>query len=376
MSELGDLLELMYTATSRYTTLRVTIREWQHLERTERAFQRYAEALDAPGGRGAMVMVGFGFGTEPPPKTTETLIRIWTAPQAKTRMERSGDGEPQTTVSDGEQVWTFAPSLGAYVNPAQGMYHGFEHLADPSLLLGQLVLEPASATSVAGRDAILVRATSRGREGLGFPGLAEGAERHELAVDTERGILLRVVSYFDGEEFTSYEVLDVAFDETFPDDTFVFSPPPGEEVRDIDSTFPMPEHVTIEEAARRAPFTTLLPRRLPEGATLELFYNPGSDRPPMPVSVTLAYRFESAGHSLAIAQTGGPEPVGADEGWERLERDGQVMRIRDEYGQRLVVLERYGTHVMVTSDLDRDTLVEIAYSLEPAPSEPPRLVDA
>ena len=31
---------------------------------------------------------------------------------------------------------------------------------------------------------------------------------------------------------------------------------------------------------------------------------------------------------------------------------------------------------MMTSDLDRETLVEIALSLEPAPTEPPRLVDA
>jgi hypothetical protein len=249
-------------------------------------------------------------------------------------------------------------------------------MTDPSLLLAQLEVEATGRADVTGRQAILVRATRRGREWHGPAGLPEGAHHHELAVDAERGVLLRTVSVLDGQEFHSNEVLEIAFDEPFPEDTFVFTPPAGEEIRDAESAFPPHEDVTIEEAARLAPFTVLAPRRLPQGAELRVHFFPGSERTQWPPAVSLVYWFESARHSLSISQTGEPQPVGADEGWERLERDGQVMRFRDEYGQRLVVLERYGTHVMVTSDLDRDTLVEIAYSLEPAPSEPPRLVDA
>jgi outer membrane lipoprotein-sorting protein len=374
MSELGDLLELMYTATSRYTTLRATYREWDHLERSERAFRRYAETLDAPGGRGGMVMIGFGFSGGQPPDETEALIGIWMAPPAKMRMERTGYPEAHTVVSDGEQEWTYSPSLGAIVNPAAGSYHGFEHLTDPSLLLAQLEVEATGRASVAGREAILVRATRRGREWHGPAGLPEGAHHHELAVDAERGVLLRTASVLDGQEFHSHEVLEIAFDEAFPDDTFVLTPPAGEEIRDAQSAFPPHEDVTIEEAARLAPFTVLAPRRVPEGAELRVHFFPGSERMQAPPAVSLAFWFESARHSLSLTQTREPQPVG-DEGWEQLERDRQVMRFREEYGQRLLDFERDGTHVMVTSDLDRETLVAIALSLEPAPTEPPRLVD-
>jgi outer membrane lipoprotein-sorting protein len=317
MSELGDLLELMYTAAKRYTTLRATIREWQHLARSERAFQRYAETLDAPGGRGSMVMMGFGFSAGQPPDETEALIEIWMAPPARMRMERTGYPEAHTVVSDGEQEWAYSPSLGAIVNPAAGSYHGFEHLTDPSLLLAQLEVEVTGRASAPEREAILVRATRRGREWHDPAGLPEGADHHELAVDAERGVLLRTVSFLDGQEFHSHEALEIAFDEAFPEDTFVFTPPAGEEIRDAESAYPPQEDVTIEEAARLAPFTVL----------------------------------------------------------ERLERDGQTMGCCEQFGQRLLLLERHGTHVMVTSDLDRETLVEIALSLEPAPAEPPRLVD-
>lgn len=54
---------------------------------------------------------------------------------------------------------------------------------------------------------------------------------HELAVDAERGVILRATSFIDGQEFFVHEVLEIAFDEDFPDDTFVFTPPPGERSR-------------------------------------------------------------------------------------------------------------------------------------------------
>ncbi len=372
MSELGDLLELMHGAAGRYTTLRATIREWRHLERSQRAFERHMEAVES-GGR---TMVSYGFCAELPPETMEAPTRIWLAPPAKLRMERTGEGEAHTVVSDGAHEWSYEPSLGAMVYPAtSGSYRGFEHLTDPSMLLGLLDLQPVGSTSVAGRAAILVQARGRGTVWHGPAGLPEGAERHELAVDAERGVLMRAVSFLDEQEFFSHEVLEIAFDESFPDDTFVFTPPAGEEIRDAESAFPPPQHTTIEEAARLAPFTVLLPRRLPEGATLHVVYNPGSERVASPPSVNLVYWFEGAGHSLSIGQTGEPQVPG-DFGEETLERHGMALRLHDEHRQRLLVCERHGTHVMMTSDLEGETLVEIALSLEPAPTEPPRLVDA
>jgi hypothetical protein len=373
VSELGDVLELMHGARGRYSTLRATIREWQHLERSARAFERHVDAASARGGSGSF-MVSYGFGAEQPPEATEALIRLWVMPPAKVRMERT-DAEAHTFVTDGEREWSYSPSTGAMVNPAGGSFIGFEHLTDPALVLGRVDLEPIGGTSVAGRAAIRVRAIRRRREWHEPSGLPEWADHHDFAVDAERGVLLRAASVFDGEEFQSNEVREIAFDESFPDGTFVFTPPPGEEIRDAETAFPPPQHVTIDEAARLAPFTVLLPRRLPEGAMMHLLYNPGSERVGAPVSVHVTYWFEGAGHSLSIGQTREPQ-LPEEVGWETRRRDGTTFRVHDQYGQRHVVCERHGTHVMVTSDLDLETLIEIALSLEPAPTEPPRLVDA
>jgi hypothetical protein len=279
-------------------------------------------------------------------------------------------------VTDGERCWSYSPSIGAIVNPAGGAFYGFEHLTDPSLLLGRLDLAPSGASTIAGRDAILVRATDRYREWHSPGGLPEWADHHELAVDSERGVLLRCGSFFDGEEFLSFEVTEIAFDEAFPDDTFVFTPPADEEIRDAEAAFPHRHDVTIEDAASLADFTVLIPRRIPEGAELRIDYFPGWERTDQPPSVSLAYWFESASHSLSIGQSGDSRHVLGSLSWEELERDGQTLRYCDQYGQRLLALERAGTHVILQSDLDRETLIEIALSLESAPTEPPRLVDA
>jgi outer membrane lipoprotein-sorting protein len=376
MSELGDLLELMYGATGRFTSLRATIREWTHLERSGLAVERHMEAIEAVG-RGTQ-MIAYGYpGDEPQPEVYEAYVNVWLAPPASWRLERQGsEVDEQLVVTDGERCWSYSASMGAIVNPAAGAYHGFEHLADPSLLLGRLDLEPLRHVTVAGRDTILVRATDRHREWHGPGGLPHWAGYHELAVDSERGVLLRCTSFFDGQEFLTHEMTEVAFDERFPDDTFVFTPPPGEEILDAEAAFPHREDVTIEEAARLADFTVLLPRRLPEGAELRVHYFPGWERTDQPPSVTLAYWFESARHSLSIGQSGDARTVPGGMAWEEIERDGELLRFCDQYGQRLLALERAGTHVMVHSDLDRETLVEIALSLEPASAEPPRLIDA
>jgi outer membrane lipoprotein-sorting protein len=376
MSELGDLLELMHGATGRYASLRATIREWTHLERTGQAVERHMQALEAGGRGNRMVSYGYPGSDELQPEVHETVMKLWLASPETWRLERhGGQVEEQLVVTDGEHCWSYSPSYGAIVNPAGGATYGFEHLTDPSLLLGRLDLEPMGRTTIAGRDAVHVRATDRHREWHSPGGLPEWATHHELDVDFERGVLLRCGSFFDGEEFLTYEVTEVAFDETFPADTFVFAPPPGEEILDPEAAFPHGQEMTIEEAARLADFTVLIPRRIPEGAELRVHYSPGWARNDQPPMVWLNYWFESARHSLAFGQSGDDRHLLSSLSWEQLEHDGQELRVSDQHGQRLLALERAGTYVVVQSDLDRETLIEIALSLEPAPMEPPRLVD-
>jgi hypothetical protein len=163
MSELGDVLELMYTATSRYTTLRATVRDWTHLERSRLAMERYVERLKASGhGTSSVAFYAEGHGgAEPQPETTEN---VWLEVPAKVRIERRGArDEIHTIVADGEREWSYSPSCGAIVNPASG-YHDFGYLTDPSTLSAELLLEPIGRTRAAGRAAMQTRATTRGWE--------------------------------------------------------------------------------------------------------------------------------------------------------------------------------------------------------------------
>ena len=90
-----------------------------------------------------------------------------------------------------------------------------------------------------------------------------GADELRLEVDAERGALLRIESRFEGHPFTLSEALEIAFDEQLPEDTFVFTPPPGEEVRSVAARFPVQHDLTIEQAVALAPFTVWIPARMP-----------------------------------------------------------------------------------------------------------------
>ena len=47
-----------------------------------------------------------------------------------------------------------------------------------------------------------------------------GADDYELVVDAERGTILRLASRLEGRAFDTTEVLDISFDEAFPEGTF------------------------------------------------------------------------------------------------------------------------------------------------------------
>jgi hypothetical protein len=69
-----------------------------------------------------------------------------------------------------------------------------------------------------------------GDRGRGLHGLIIGdADRIDLSVDRERGVLLRAASWFEGSMYRTVEALSVAFDETFPSDAFEIDPLPGQD---------------------------------------------------------------------------------------------------------------------------------------------------
>jgi hypothetical protein len=65
--------------------------------------------------------------------------------------------------------------------------------------------------------------------GRGLHGLIIGdADRIDLSVDRERGVILRAASWFEGSMYRTVEALDVAFDERFPSGAFEIEPLPGQ----------------------------------------------------------------------------------------------------------------------------------------------------
>jgi hypothetical protein len=123
-----------------------------------------------------------------------------------------------------------------------------------------LDFDEISAGECAGRPTVRVhalpRAAAEGHDDAALWRLgAMGADELHLDVDAERGTLLRAEARFEGRPFAISELLEITFDEQFPDDTFEFTPPPGEEIRSIAEQFPIRRNLTIEQTVALAPFT-------------------------------------------------------------------------------------------------------------------------
>jgi hypothetical protein len=89
---------------------------------------------------------------------------------------------------------------------------------DPSPLLGVYRFDLGAATMRNDRRAVKVTASRRpGARSHGFDHLSDHLA---LDVDEDRGVLLRAGVLAEGEEPSSSEVVEIAFDEPIPPDLF------------------------------------------------------------------------------------------------------------------------------------------------------------
>ena len=379
MSELGDVLELMHTAHRRFHSVRIETRECRHRERSQRAFERYAAENADRVGTG-YVALGSDRGEDEAPEASEARARLWLVKPYRRRVERRGrDGRTRyesVSVHDGPRWWSYH----AYGDTAEvvsneedeSIGHGgqteLDYLLDPARLLPSLDLEPAGRTTRAGRDALAVRATPR-RDGDFFgPGLPAGGDEHELAVDAERGVLLRAVSRLDGEEFWRVDVDEIAFDVEFLPETFRFEVPPGVRVRRPGG--PRLEELSLDAAVRRAPFTLWKVPHLAPGWTVRVLLVDDDDSAE-PV-VNLQYHRNDAAEQFSIVH----RPAGTRARWtgygkiREVERDAVGITIIEPEvrgGPTIVQLDRGATALELHSqNLDAERLLELATSLVPA----------
>ena len=142
-------------------------------------------------------------------------------------------------------------------------------------------------------------------------------------------------------------------------------------------------HVTLEEAAREAPFTVWVPARVPEGFRLAHVLVAGErERATIQASVLLAYMPAAGTHQLSLHETKGgsaaPSVWAPSAEPQLVERGGRTLRVLERgdeqpWRENQVSLELEGTAITLTSDLDLETLLELVDALVPAPTEPPRL---
>lgn len=383
MTELAELLELLHGAGTRWQRVRLVMRRWGDSERSGVALNRHADRRATVGqSRGTLFAIG---STRQGPSTWETETRAWVdRPADRTHVETSGDHGDRLTIRAGRLWWAYTPQSGSISNetePEVGGGNGgdFDWMLKPACLLPSLDFTPAGLTEVAGRHAVNSVAVPRPPDPRGgFEAhFAHGADDVRLAVDVERGVILRAEARIDSEPFALFEITEIAFDEDFPDDLFRFASPDGSPVRSPRGMFPHPESMSVEEVARRASFTVLVPTRLPDGWTLDASYVPPSDRPARKDAVTIRVLEERhKSPRLRIQQSS--EPLQDMLDWEIIEHNGcsiSVFANNTPGGAYEAKVEIRGTHVRVSGDLEQAAFLDIVGSLGPAPTELPPMLD-
>ena len=197
MGRLGHVIELMHAARERYSMLEFDL----HIRVDDDLLIEREGSV--PGAD--------------PLGVREDDVKVWVASPWRWRMRFEGQIHTHQQGRDGDRWWSTDPNgltTGVAgrtgVEGPLGEVQPFEELWDPALLIAELWLDPGGQTETAGRTGIAVKATPRPTprpNGLDFILLEwPGGDRHELIVDLELGVLLRLASFWRGREIVREEV--------------------------------------------------------------------------------------------------------------------------------------------------------------------------
>jgi hypothetical protein len=313
-------------------------------------------------------------------------FRIWRSGSRVREEQHGGSRDGYYSVRNGEVWWSWDERMGATSNEddpsvGSGIGEQLSVMFDPTPLLGALQFRLVGSSRVAGRVALLAEAVPRASDPRRPPRafelhqLGSGADLYTLEVDAQHGVLLRAVARRSGEPFHEITTVEIAFDEPIGDELFCFEPPAGEQVQPVGQR-PRPQHITTTEAQRRAPFTVLIPDRIPADWHVHCVLIEPSQRPPRPAGVSLDYRSDDGHESVSLSQysaSNKPEQYDlmiAGDGWRTITHDGTAVQVRRGGPQSQAHIERDSTFVFLTSEtLSGDHLAAIAAGLKRAPGE-------
>jgi hypothetical protein len=382
---LGALLALLHRADAAFDRVEATYRIWRHAERAAAAWRAEIEEDKRRGT--SVTSFGLAAGSDRPVETEEVL-RLWRAADRVRAERRGGARDGAYAVRDGDLWWSWDEHTGAMSNqddPTVGFSVGEEvsFMLDPTPLLGSLRFAPTGSGHVAGRDTLTVDAVPRlvdpRRHALAFElhQLGRGADRYTLEVDAGLGVLLDATAWHDGEPFHRITTEQIAFDHAIADEHFAFLPPPGEQIQPTRGQHRL-VHLSPPDAQRRAPFTVLIPDRIPPNWHCTCAFIAPSVRPPSPASISLNYHSDDGHESVSLSEyAAGDKPDQYDlmiqhGGWRTSTRNGTDVQVRGPGGagsQAQAYIERAEAFVFLTSEtLAAAELATLAAALKPAPS--------
>ena len=225
--------------------------------------------------------------------------------------------------------------------------------------------------ATAGCDCARVRATLRTGGQIWPHWLPPGADEYEFHVEPARGVILSIQARCAGEAFETYEVADVVFDQPLADELFTYSPAYAEQVR---PSVPVTEFISLVAAIERMPFSVLVPSQLPdvEHVQLDVIHHPARLRSPRE-TLCLGYRWYEPRLSVSVYEAATADPELDNFEWEHVRHRDRDLRISDPgagLGHRGIAMEHAGTHILLWSEIDRQTLLDVAASFAPAVARP------
>lgn len=215
--DLHAVLALLYGSDTLWTTVRAEGEEWVDEEGSKEAFLRSVPPGAVVSSRGI-----------PGPADRDPRWSVWVRQPGQSRADFGGAHQRRfLVIVDGDRVCASHPMGGGYriSEHHRGQTAGLGPAGDllrPRHLLAALDLEVTGRSRLLGRAVIIVRGRPRPSTDRRGPGPLMGADEVELAVDEERGVLLRLEARFDGAPYRRIVVTTVAFDEDLDGALFAF----------------------------------------------------------------------------------------------------------------------------------------------------------
>ena len=378
---LGELLALLHRADAPFDRIAATYRIWRHEQRSAAARQAHVEEEKRRG----VAITSFGYSDDSDrPTEVEEVLRVWRAEGRVREEHEGGSRDGAYLVRDGDAWWTWDERNGAHSNEGDltSGYSDGEQISlilDPTPLLGSLRFTPTGRGRLAGRETITADAVPRlsdrrdGRHVFELYALGGGADHYVLQVDAERGVLLEAVAFRDGEPFQRITTEQVVFDHAIDPERFRFAPPAGEEIRSPLSS--RVQHVPLAKAQQLAPFTVLVPERIPTDWFGSYTFIEPSQQPPSAACVSIHFRSHDGHESVSLSQYAiGDQPDQYNlmlkrDDWQTITRNGTDVKVRAPGGQTQAQIDRAETFVFLTSEtLTAEQLTTIAAGLKPAPA--------